>query len=104
MRRPQLNANNRRRKDIHTLPLADRDLLDSLGYKERILDADKAILANAVFLDAVVASPEIFSADPDDDDPEMRGNDQEDSEDEDDGEPLQGEGLRIDRACRVPAT
>ncbi|KAH9911822.1 N2227-domain-containing protein [Epithele typhae] len=85
-----LNANNRRRKDIHTLPLADRELLSLLPYKQRITDTDNAILANAQFLDAVIASPEIFSQGPGDaedefneDDPEMRGNDQGDVDDGD---------------------
>ena len=76
----QLNANNRRRKDIHTLPLPDRDLLDAIGYKERILDADKAILLNAAFLNDVIASPEIFSHDPRDGDSELKGNDQDDTD------------------------
>ncbi|KAI0752760.1 N2227-domain-containing protein [Daedaleopsis nitida] len=61
-----LNANNRRRKDIHTLPLADRELLDALGYKDRISAADHAILKNAEFLNLVIANPEIFGHDLDD--------------------------------------
>ena len=48
--------------------------------------ADNAILANAAFLDAVIASPEIFSPDPDDDDPELKGNDQDDSDSDEDEE------------------
>ncbi|KAL7284714.1 hypothetical protein ACG7TL_002020 [Trametes sanguinea] len=55
-----LNANNRRRKDIFIIPIEDRELLEDIGYKERILDTDKAILANANFLSKVVANPEIF--------------------------------------------
>ncbi|KAI1792488.1 N2227-domain-containing protein [Ganoderma leucocontextum] len=79
-----LNANNRRRKDFHTLPLADRELLQSLGYKDRISAVDHAIFVNAEFLNHVIASPDIFSGhdvEEDDDGPELKGNDQEDSDD-----------------------
>ncbi|TFK92537.1 N2227-domain-containing protein [Polyporus arcularius HHB13444] len=62
-----LYANNRRRKDFHTLPLADRELLESLGYKERINAVDKAIMTNADFLNLVIANPEIFGHDLDED-------------------------------------
>ncbi|KAI6020445.1 hypothetical protein PISMIDRAFT_498583 [Pisolithus microcarpus 441] len=58
--RYSLNANNRRRKDIHTIPLADRELLTRLGYGQKLKDVDKAILANAAFLNKIVESPEIF--------------------------------------------
>ncbi|KAI6120153.1 N2227-domain-containing protein [Pisolithus croceorrhizus] len=58
--RYSLNANNRRRKDIHTIPLADRELLTKLGYGQKLKDVDKAILANAAFLNKIVESPEIF--------------------------------------------
>ena len=61
--------------------------------------ADNAILANAAFLDAVIASPEIFSPDPDDDDPELKGNDQDDSDsDEDEAAPCSSGKGRI--LCR----
>ncbi|KAL1757419.1 N2227-like protein-domain-containing protein [Schizophyllum commune] len=53
-------ANNRRRKDLFTLPKADQDLLSSLGYKEKLERADAAILENAEFLKQIVANPEIF--------------------------------------------
>ncbi|KAM5536767.1 hypothetical protein V8D89_009485 [Ganoderma adspersum] len=79
-----VNANNRHRKDFHTLPLADRELLQSLGYTGRISAVDHAIFVNAEFLNHVIASPEIFSGqdgDEDEDDPELKGNDQEDSDD-----------------------
>ncbi|PIL29128.1 hypothetical protein GSI_09176 [Ganoderma sinense ZZ0214-1] len=79
-----VNANNRRRKDFHTLPLADRELLQSLGYTDRISAVDHAIFVNAEFLNHVIASPEIFSGqdgNEDEDDPELKGNDQEDSDD-----------------------
>ncbi|TBU63507.1 N2227-domain-containing protein [Dichomitus squalens] len=83
-----LNANNKRRKDFHTLPIADRELLTSLGYKDRISAVDHAIFVNAEFLNRVIASPDIFSGggpDEDEDDPEMKGNDQDDSDDDDPG-------------------
>lgn len=56
-------ANNRRRKDFHTLPIADRQLLESLGYKDKLAKADQAIAANAEFLNNIVANPEIFGHD-----------------------------------------
>ncbi|KAI0705395.1 N2227-domain-containing protein [Earliella scabrosa] len=77
-----LNANNRRRKDIHTLPLADRELLDSLRYKERISAADHAILKNAEFLNLVIENPAIFGHDEDEDDPELKGNNEDDSDED----------------------
>ncbi|KAI0649903.1 N2227-domain-containing protein [Trametes meyenii] len=55
-----LNANNRRRKDIYTIPIEDRELLESIRYKDRIAATDKAILANAEFLNQAIANPEIF--------------------------------------------
>ncbi|KAF9817374.1 hypothetical protein IEO21_03515 [Rhodonia placenta] len=58
-----LAANNRRRKDLFTLPRADQELLDSLGYKEKLAQADRAILTNAAFLNTIVANPEIFGHD-----------------------------------------
>ncbi|KAI5996047.1 N2227-domain-containing protein [Pisolithus marmoratus] len=64
--RYSLNANNRRRKDIHTIPLADRELLTKLGYGQKLKDVDKAILANAAFLDKIVENPEIFGHEIDD--------------------------------------
>ncbi|KAG1730248.1 N2227-domain-containing protein [Suillus paluster] len=56
-------ANNRRRKDIYILPQGDKELLDSLGYRQKLQEVDKAILANAEFLKLVVANPEIFGHD-----------------------------------------
>ncbi|KAH7883121.1 N2227-like protein-domain-containing protein [Phlebopus sp. FC_14] len=58
-----LAANNRRRKDIYTLPQDDRVLLDDIGYKQKLQEVDKAILANADFLDKIVKNPEIFGHD-----------------------------------------
>ncbi|KAG7096057.1 hypothetical protein E1B28_006738 [Marasmius oreades] len=53
-------TNNRRRKDIFTLPKSDQELLTSLGYKEKLDAVDKAIFANAEFLSQIIADPEIF--------------------------------------------
>ncbi|KAJ3848069.1 N2227-domain-containing protein [Lentinula lateritia] len=58
-----LAANNRRRKDLFTLPKADRELLEQLGYKEKLDQVDKAILANEQFLNKIVIDPEIFGDD-----------------------------------------
>jgi carnosine N-methyltransferase len=59
----QLTANNRRRKDLYTLPHADQELLDKLGYKQKLSDVDNAILANADFLNEIIENPEIFGHD-----------------------------------------
>ncbi|KAI0791475.1 N2227-like protein-domain-containing protein [Irpex lacteus] len=56
-------ANNRRRKDIYTLPRADQELLSNLGYKQKLAEVDKAILANAEFLKQIVADTQIFGGD-----------------------------------------
>ncbi|PSS34206.1 hypothetical protein PHLCEN_2v1716 [Hermanssonia centrifuga] len=69
----QLAANNRRRKDIYTLPRADQELIASLGYKDKLAEADKAILANAEFLKQIVANPEIFGHDVDYEDECVQG-------------------------------
>ncbi|KAG6843458.1 hypothetical protein H0H93_000923, partial [Arthromyces matolae] len=58
-----LAANNRRRKDIYRLPLADQQVLEQLGYKQKLDQVDDAIRANAEFLSLVVAEPEMFSVD-----------------------------------------
>lgn len=58
-----LAANNRRRKDIYTLPQGDKELLDSLGYRQKLQEVDRAILVNAEFLKLIVAKPEIFGHD-----------------------------------------
>ncbi|KAG6829630.1 hypothetical protein H0H92_003963 [Tricholoma furcatifolium] len=55
-----LAANNRRRKDIYRLPLADQQVLETLGYKQKLDQVDDAIRANAEFLSKIVANPEIF--------------------------------------------
>lgn len=78
--RPQLTANNRRRKDFFTLPRADRELLEGLGYKEKLAEVDKAILANAEFLSKIVDNPAIFGHDDGDEDEDEEG--LEDDEDE----------------------
>ncbi|KAH7908543.1 N2227-like protein-domain-containing protein, partial [Hygrophoropsis aurantiaca] len=58
-----LAANNRRRKDLYTLPPNDKKLLDNIGYREKLNAVDKAILVNAEFLKQIVANPEIFGHD-----------------------------------------
>ncbi|KII91865.1 hypothetical protein PLICRDRAFT_682358 [Plicaturopsis crispa FD-325 SS-3] len=58
-----LAANNRRRKDVYTLPKDDHELLESLGYKQKLAEVDEAIMANAQFLKQIVANPEIFGHD-----------------------------------------
>ncbi|KAI0634305.1 N2227-domain-containing protein [Trametes polyzona] len=71
-----LNANNRRRKDIYIIPIEDRELLESIGYKDRISATDQAIMANAEFLNQLIANPEIFGHDMDeeeDQEPEVDG-------------------------------
>jgi hypothetical protein len=55
-----LSANNRRRKDIYTLPRADQELLDGLGYKNKLDAVDQAIVANSTFLAKIVEDTEIF--------------------------------------------
>lgn len=59
----KLAANNRRRRDIYTIPREDQASLDALGYKAKLDEVDKAILVNADFLAHIVANPEIFGHD-----------------------------------------
>ncbi|KIM53992.1 hypothetical protein SCLCIDRAFT_137704 [Scleroderma citrinum Foug A] len=73
--RYSLSANHRRRKDLSTLPLADRALLDDLGYKKKLQEVDEAILANAKFLNKIVENPEIFGHDVGSEDGELGGTD-----------------------------
>ncbi|KAG6847774.1 hypothetical protein H0H93_006054, partial [Arthromyces matolae] len=61
--RYSLAANNRRRKDIYRLLLADQQVLGELGYKQKLDQVDDAIRANAEFLSLVVAEPQIFAVD-----------------------------------------
>ena len=56
----KLAGNNRRRKDLYTLPREDQQLLETLGYKKKLEEVDQAILVNAEFLNKIVANPEIF--------------------------------------------
>ncbi|THH28862.1 hypothetical protein EUX98_g5320 [Antrodiella citrinella] len=65
-----LSANNRRRKDLFTLPSADRELLEGMGYKEKLVEVDKAIMANAQFLSKIVDNPAIFGPAMDEDEVE----------------------------------
>ena len=48
---------------MYSLPKADQELLSGLGYKEKLEAIDKAILVNASFLAQIVADPEIFGHD-----------------------------------------
>ncbi|KAF8965818.1 N2227-like protein-domain-containing protein [Flammula alnicola] len=66
-----LSSNNRRRKDVYTLPKADQQLLDGLGYKQKLDAVDKAILVNADFLEEIVSDPKIFGHEIEEDDVEM---------------------------------
>lgn len=59
----QAAANHRRRKDLYTLPPADLEILERLGYKQKLDEVDDAILANAKFLNQIIANPEIFGHD-----------------------------------------
>jgi hypothetical protein len=56
----QLAGNNRRRKDVFTLPREDQALLEQLGYKRKLAAVDDAILTNSAFLNQIVANPAIF--------------------------------------------
>ncbi|TEB32801.1 N2227-domain-containing protein [Coprinellus micaceus] len=68
-----LSANNRRRRDIYALPLEDQEILGTLGYKEKLDEVDKAILANADFLNKIVENPEIFGHDLDEEEEAVDG-------------------------------
>ncbi|KAH9955366.1 N2227-domain-containing protein [Russula dissimulans] len=68
-----LAANNRRRKDIFTLSREDQALIEQLGYKQKLAEVDDAILANAAFLNRIVANPEIFENSPGEDQGEESG-------------------------------
>lgn len=83
----KLSANNRRRKDFYTLPLADQKLLDELGYKTKLAEVDKAIIANAQFVRQMVAEPQIFS--------------EADTDEEDEGDDVDGNGEhgRLQTSC-----
>jgi carnosine N-methyltransferase len=48
---------------LYTLPHVDLGFLERIGYKQKLADVDEAILANANFLDQIVANPEIFGHD-----------------------------------------
>ncbi|KAF7798168.1 hypothetical protein EIP86_009385 [Pleurotus ostreatoroseus] len=61
-----LAVNNRRRKDVYTIPRHDQELLGRLGYKNKISEVDKAIEVNADFLKKIIAEPEIFQYDEED--------------------------------------
>ncbi|KAH9997135.1 N2227-domain-containing protein [Russula vinacea] len=83
-----LAGNNRRRKDIFTLPRQDQALIEQLGYKRKLAEVDNAILANAAFLNQIVANPEIF---------ENGGPSSESEAEAEDGDGL-GENLGLDES------
>ncbi|VDC05234.1 unnamed protein product [Peniophora sp. CBMAI 1063] len=55
-----LAANNRRRKDLYTLPRADQEMIGSLGYKQKLTEVDSAIQTNAEFLHEIAKDPGLF--------------------------------------------
>jgi len=81
----KLAGNHRRRKDYFKLSLADQQLLDVLGYKQKLAEVDNAILANAEFLNQIIADPHIFGHDIDDIDEEDALNEDTDIVPSDDG-------------------
>jgi carnosine N-methyltransferase len=81
----QLSANNRRRKDIFALPLEDQAVIDQLGYKQKLVEVDDAILANAAFLNQIVANPEIFENNPAEDEEGFGGESLNESRGESEG-------------------
>ncbi|KAM6501500.1 N2227 domain containing protein [Amanita muscaria] len=68
-----MSTNNRRRRDIYRLSIADQEILDNLGYKKKLDDVDKAILANAQFVAQIIENPEIFELDADDGEADNNG-------------------------------
>lgn len=73
---------------MFTLPLADREVLESLGYKEKLAEVDKAILANAEFLKKIVDNPAIFGHDMDEDEEEVEyGGEEDDAMPDEQAEP-----------------
>jgi carnosine N-methyltransferase len=45
------------------LPLADQELLNRLDYKQKLADVDRAIKANAEFINQIIQNPDIFGPD-----------------------------------------
>lgn len=45
---------------MYLLPKGDQDVLDKLGYKQKLDAVDKAILVNAQFLSEIVSDTKIF--------------------------------------------
>ncbi|KAH8112811.1 N2227-domain-containing protein [Phellopilus nigrolimitatus] len=56
-----LAANNRRRRDLYSLAQDDQKLLDEIGWKDKLVDIDNAIVVNARFVQQMIAEPAIFS-------------------------------------------
>lgn len=48
--------------------MEDQEIISSLGYKKKLDEVDTAILANADFLNKIIANPEIFGHELDDED------------------------------------
>ncbi|KEP53569.1 MFS general substrate transporter [Rhizoctonia solani 123E] len=59
-RQYSLSANQRRRQDYLKLPEAERALLDSIGWKQKVAHIDAAIERNAEFLLNIIDDPMIF--------------------------------------------
>lgn len=53
---------------MHCLPLEDQQLLEGLGYKDKLIDIDRAILANEFFIQQIVANPAIFAEEDEEED------------------------------------
>jgi hypothetical protein len=66
----KLSANSRRLKDFLSLPLSHQKLLEDLGWRKKIDLVDEKIEANAAFLKQIVADPQIFDGEEDDEDHE----------------------------------
>ncbi|KAB5592962.1 hypothetical protein CTheo_3597 [Ceratobasidium theobromae] len=59
-RQYSLSANQRRRQDYLKLPESERELLDLVGWKQKITHIDAAIERNAEFLLKIIDDPIIF--------------------------------------------
>ncbi len=97
----QLAGNNRRRKDVFTLPREDQALLDQLGYKRKLVDVDGAILTNAAFLNQIIANPAIFENGCGDHDEEAEGKENEESLDGPNDEGLYNRSMVISQTTSI---
>lgn len=55
-----ISANTRRRRDFFKIPVEDRTLLESVGWKSHLDKVDDLIAENAKVLNQLVANPTIF--------------------------------------------